>query len=844
MSDPNDEELIDALADLLEQSELEGTARIDEFLKNRPEDRDRLLKAAEIARGLSEIERLPSSNQFGAMTGTKLGDRYLLEDPIGAGAMGEVYLGWDERLERSVAIKVLRDSIWNSREAEARFEREARSLAAIRHHAVVAVYDRGRSESGRQFLVMELLVGVGLHEILEAAALEPSNTKNRVLVAARMLLGQKAELESNDARQIATWIRDAARGLHAVHEAGLVHRDLKPSNIFLRSDGSAVLLDLGIVSEGADRTLALDSTELGTPAYMAPEVVRPHGRASVASDVYGLGATLYHSITLKTPYEGTPAGILHKLARRAPPTIDRLRPSVPRDFRAITEKAMSRATRLRYASALHLTADLEAFLEHSPVRARASTKASRFLRRSANSREVRTLAVVALLIGVSLFVFEQIDEAKRRRETALLTVLRRVPPNLLTNERSPEWRTPEESYSLNEAAFANALDTGIESDLVRCFRAFSRSAQDRDSAAQDDFKALKGDTGDPIFAELAEWTSESVAEREVTYLEVTDAEPASLAGTLALALFELKSAIGEHQISRMRKAASILESEELTGLPLIDDLRALTFGARIEAEAHAGQLQRPLSLELEQLNQEALRLEGRSGAPTPSVAICRANCLLYVDQPLLALDYVNNALEDCPRSSTLHVNRADCLERLGRTDEALAALVTARQFAPARTNIWDRHVRALARALRIDEARELLGTPASPDVSSRESHVPYLRAYVGLCEAADGFREKDVARVQKIIARTLSEWPERPPTGNTRLDQQSERLREVMQGVAAGSVNRALKPLQDQLVADPLNLTNIRNFLKILPKPDGNSAPFTYAYLSALIDYLSRDYQP
>jgi serine/threonine protein kinase len=190
--------------------------------------------------------------------GSRLGP-YEILSPLGAGGMGEVYRARDTRLDRQVAVKVLSPQLAESPEALARFEREAKAVAALSHSNIVALYDFGQSE-GMLYAVTELLEGETLRARLAEGALP--------------------------VRKAVEYAVQIAQGLSAAHDKGIVHRDLKPENIFLTKAGPAKILDFGLakqspfLSPGEDThspTVARATdpgTVLGTVGYMSPEQVR------------------------------------------------------------------------------------------------------------------------------------------------------------------------------------------------------------------------------------------------------------------------------------------------------------------------------------------------------------------------------------------------------------------------------------------------------------------------------------------------------------------------------------------------------------------------------------------
>src|SRR6185295_19183533 len=212
-------------------------------------------------------------------TGTRLGP-YEIIAPLGAGGMGEVYRARDRRLDRDVAIKVLPGSVAGDPERRARFEREAKAVAALSHPNILAIHDFGVRD-GASFAVMELLQGETLRERLTSGA-----------------------IPVRKATDIGIQI---ARGLGATHDKNLIHRDLKPENLFLLADGQVKILDFGLARAGAGPDSGSGSTEtvaamtdpgtvMGTVGYMAPEQVRGQ-TVDARADLFAFGAVLYEMIS-------------------------------------------------------------------------------------------------------------------------------------------------------------------------------------------------------------------------------------------------------------------------------------------------------------------------------------------------------------------------------------------------------------------------------------------------------------------------------------------------------------------------------------------------------------------
>src|SRR5258706_8045305 len=218
-------------------------------------------------------------------SGSRLGP-YEILSPIGAGGMGEVYRARDARLGREVAIKVLPESLARDPDALARFQREARAVAALSHPNILSIFDLG-THDGIDFVVMELLEGNTLRDSLDSGALPQ---------------GRAIDL----ALQI-------AKGLSAAHEKGIVHRDLKPENLFVSRDGHLKILDFGLAkrteraaAESATDAPTLDQateagTVLGTVGYMSPEQVRGQS-VDHRSDIFSFGAVLFEMLAGKKAF--------------------------------------------------------------------------------------------------------------------------------------------------------------------------------------------------------------------------------------------------------------------------------------------------------------------------------------------------------------------------------------------------------------------------------------------------------------------------------------------------------------------------------------------------------------
>jgi serine/threonine-protein kinase len=278
--------------------------------------------------------------------GSRLGPYEILA-PLGAGGMGEVYRARDPRLGRDVAVKILPDGDAADPEHLARFEREARAVAALSHPNVLAIYDVGLGDV--PFLVTELLRGETLRELLDKGRLGSPRTVELGL--------------------------QLAAGLAAAHDRGIVHRDLKPGNLFITTDGQVKILDFGLakrigaLSEGTDESITrpqtLRGTVMGTLGYMSPEQVRG-SEADQRADIFACGAILYEMITGRRAFWGvSPADTISAILKD-PAGALAFDPGTPPALAAAVRRCLEKEPASRFQSVRELAAALEAISESRP----------------------------------------------------------------------------------------------------------------------------------------------------------------------------------------------------------------------------------------------------------------------------------------------------------------------------------------------------------------------------------------------------------------------------------------------------------------------------------------------
>lgn len=314
---------------------------------------------------------------------------YRLARRLGQGGMGEVFLAWDERLGRRVALKRIRREEPTPEERE-RLRREALAAAQLSHPAVVQIYDLVEDATG-DALVFEYVEGRTLHELLQEGL--PSSA-----LAVRLA-------------------REIAEGLAAAHSTGLIHRDLKTENVMITADGHAKILDFGIakaISRGREgETLTGLGVVIGTLHAMSPEQARG-GEIDARSDLFSLGVLLYELLTGRSPFRGRDVlDTLQRLARHRPPSVRQIRPELPRALSDLVDRLLAKLPEERPGSAAEVVRELAALadrLEEPPAPETQSKLTFAFpfppASESYASPQLRrlpfTLAVVSLLLLLGL----------------------------------------------------------------------------------------------------------------------------------------------------------------------------------------------------------------------------------------------------------------------------------------------------------------------------------------------------------------------------------------------------------------------------------------------------------
>ncbi len=784
---------------------------LQELDAGRPVDANALCAdAPHLARPLAEVLGLSdqladlqrAARDEDPLAGALLAHRYQLASCLGRGAMGVVYRGEDLELRRPVAVKILDVRLFRDPDAEQRFQREAEALAALQHGHVVAVFDRGRTPEGIHYLVMELLEGATLAALLDGA----HDDAGALAAAATAAHGPLAE--SHWPRLAARWAAELARGLAAAHARGVVHRDVKPSNVFVARGGRPVLLDFGIAARADDARLTATQTTLGTPWYMAPEQVRAGGVTDAAPslDVYGLGATLYHLLAFRPPYEGDVAAVLTALATRDPTPLAEARRDLPRDLVAIVEKCLERDPRRRYATAFALAADLDAFLQHRPVTARPLGAFGRRLR-AWRRAPARPLAVAALLLATLLFAvaWPLWAREQRRERAAAKAELMATLPSLLAIEGYPEQRLLGDlthEHETDVALLDNILALDPDDLPVRLWRALLLHDLGRREAANADFAAIADHGASAYLRALAARYAAGAN---------ADGGAAGNAGALAdLPEPDTDAACyvaGVHELRRSdvpgfaERADALLARAAATYLPARD---FRLFSRAVLAEQVSDHTQ---STRIRELYDETVALEAIYGRKTARTCQMRGVALLLDKRYRDAVPEFEQSLALRPERHGPHHNLGIAFLNLNELDRAAEHLREALRLRPFAWNTRHTLARLERNRHHYDEARRIAADLARTGARGEAWQQPELVASIAFAEGTERLFD-DRARAEACLRDAVTAYDEslavRP---STRVQQRRGVAAALLAGREAGVASFAQTLLLD--VQNPYMLANL-----------------------------------
>ena len=333
-------------------------------------------------------------------------DRYRLRRRLASGGMGVVYEAEDARLKRTVALKMIRGSSFANEAEIARFRIEAEAAAALDHAHIVPIYEVGVEERDQPFFTMKLIGGESLAAKLKRAGGGGLGTE-----------------------EVIRWLIPICRAVHHAHQRGVLHRDLKPGNILIDEGGKAWLTDFGLAKLAhEDRGLTRSSDSLGTPNYMAPELLdQSAGAVSTASDVWAVGVILWEALAGEPPFRGSSSVEIMRRIVEEEPVLPRGM-TVDRDLFTLARRCLEKDPSRRLGSALEIAEELERWQRGEPLRVRRITSGERLLKWTRRNPSLAAF-YVALAVGlVSTLVFwlkaeqavDSLTGANRELEATLL----------------------------------------------------------------------------------------------------------------------------------------------------------------------------------------------------------------------------------------------------------------------------------------------------------------------------------------------------------------------------------------------------------------------------------------
>ena len=344
--------------------------------------------------------------------GMMLDNKYEIKREIAKGGMGIVYEAYDHLLHRQVAIKIILGNKIDTLQLK-RFQKEIEACARLSHPNVIKIYDAGTYENN-PYIVMEYIDGVNICEyVIQNDEAYRQQSEQQEL--------ENTEKKERDWKLCAKLIYESALGLEYIHKQKMFHRDIKPSNIMVRSTGSPVIIDMGLVKFNQERSYNLTRSRdiIGTCQYMPMEQVQgKHGKVDARSDVYSLGLVLYELITEQQAYTGKNATeVFNKIASYYPPLPRESNPQIPEVLEEITMHAIEKQKEKRYATAQEFADALKQYLDGTTTRTTtqyANYKKRLLLQRNKNKIVASCVALLLVsIIIISMIVTKETSVAKK-----------------------------------------------------------------------------------------------------------------------------------------------------------------------------------------------------------------------------------------------------------------------------------------------------------------------------------------------------------------------------------------------------------------------------------------------
>lgn len=691
---------------------------------------------------------------------------YRLARRLGQGGMGEVFLAWDDRLARRVAVKRIRSTEATGTDRE-RLRREARAAARLSHPAVVQIYDLVESESG-DALVLEYVEGRTLRDILSEGPPAPA-----------LALGLAREI---------------AEGLAAAHGAGLVHRDLKAENIVVTREGHAKILDFGIAKavsgDFSGEALTGDGAVLGTAYAMSPEQARG-GKVDARSDLFSLGVLLYELLTGRSPFRGdNPLATIHRVVSHHPAPVAEVRPGLPWELSDLVDRLLAKRPEDRPHDAAEVAAELASFtllgfearedtaggettLDVLPAR-RLSPVLTLPVGQSAGMSSALNRGRKLPILGLAALLLAAITTAgyllRRTPEPLRIAVPSpEVPPDgderfgllssavltaSLSSLASLEGLAPIDPTQIGDSSSPVETARATDADEVIVFELERQGAQ----GARVSLRRLQGSDGRVLRAESFPVPAGS-EDRDLRLL----ADAVAVHLRRAYPDHDIRSGIPELQVGN-REYAELLRIKERIDRGSADlqpELARLEEIARrsprfLEAHLQVADLARSLFTS----TREAAYLDRASraartaaelapGDPRPLVA--RFRIALVGERPDEAQEALETLTGLIPGDPQLHALSGQLAESRGDLEQAIADLSLAVQHAPSWSNLY-RLADMEAKAGRIADARSHL-----QELLARSPGNPWGTTKLGSLELMDG----DPARAETIFLDLIRRKPQR-----------------------------------------------------------------------------------
>jgi len=685
---------------------------------------------------------------------------YQLLEPLGRGAMGEVWLAEDTQLPRKVAVKLLPRHLSEDGDAVARLLREAQAAASVDHPGVVTVYEAGVHD-GRPYLVMQRVEGDTLEARLE-----------------------RGPLPVSEAVKLGIEVADA---LAEVHALGIVHRDLKPSNVILSARGARVL-DFGVASVKGSPRLTTTGVSVGTPLAMAPEQMRgqpPDNR----TDLWALGVMLYHAVTGAPPFAGTSMeAVMHAVLNTQPKPPSALRAGTPPELDFIVMKLLRKDAAHRYARAEELLADLRScaagLTGAAPAAASpaANTGAPSlavlpFELMSADADDAYLAAGLAEDLIVDLTRLGDLHVSTRAETSAYKN--RDVPPRTVARELGVD-------YVLIGSVRRAGNRARISTQLVRASDGHALWAERFDRTLEDLFE---------VQAEVSKRIVDALQiELKPGELEMLDRVPTRSAEAYQLylrarAIMDIGRA-ENMQAEELLRQALALDPEFALGLATLGETyarRAVRWWASLDSVDRALPLAEkalalePGLLEAQLVQAMAHRLRGEvpqllemldrllAIAPDhPELCEWAAWSYMSSDQPERALVLLERQVERHPDAYRSHSWLWQCLDMMGRVEEAKRqSQVTMEVLMEAvRRHPDDTYARSLLAAQLVLAGETAAGVAQAERTLDMSPHDGRLRYNAACTFARAGMPERALAELKEGVRQVptyISDWPRRDP---------------------------------------------------------------------------------